>query len=46
MSFLASLLLENTRKLMSARKVKLNALSVGDTLYIAGPGFLKLQSTS
>lgn len=40
MPFLASLL-ENTGKLMSARKVKLNAL--GDILCFAGPGFLKLK---
>lgn len=44
MPFLASLL-ENTRKVMSARKVKLNALLVGGPLYFAGPRFLKLMSS-
>lgn len=33
MPFLASLFLENMRKLMSARKVKLKVLLVGDTLF-------------
>lgn len=46
MPFLASLLFENTMKLMSGQNVKLNDLLVGDTLCCAGPGFLKLLSSS